>query len=352
MVVLGATGRTGRLIAEEMAGTDQVLLLGRDPMALGELGERLGLATAVTTLEGLGAHLQPGDVLLSAVGPYDLVGDAVVQSAMRAAVTYVDVAGEPAFLDRVYNQHGPEAAILGTTLLPGAGYEHIPGHLVAHEALRAVGDEGRSVEIAYLTDGGLEAGGAGGRRSLVRAMSRPTTTFHRGGLRQENVGARRSSFRAAEVRHHTLSIGGAEVWTLPLHHPRLTSVDVHTGWFGPLGPAVSLSTRFAMPFRVVGGDRVVDQALRVIGDGSSAALSEGTSRVVARVRAADGTVIARREAVGGNAIVVAARLAAATADRLALRDLRDLPTGATDPIAAFGAEGVADLCSWAGMVVI
>jgi hypothetical protein len=355
IVVLGATGRTGRLVADELAGVGSVLLAGRDEVALAEVGERTGLPTAlvdVTHPGVLAAVLHPGDVLLSLVGPYDLLGDAVVAAAIDANATYVDVAGEPAFLDRVYGVHGPAAALRGVALLPAAGLECLPGHLVAHEALLAVGDDAASVQVAYLTEGGLDSGGAAGRRSLVRAMSHPTTTYHRARLRQEHVGARRSSITAAGRRHHTLSIGGAEVWTLPAHHRSLVSVDVHTGWFGPLGPAVSLSTRFAWPFRAVGADRVVDQALRVIGDGPAGALDEGLSRVVARVRAADGTTVAGREAIGGNPVVLAARLAAAAADRLALADVRDLPTGATDPIAVFGREGLAELCSWAGVVVV
>ncbi len=351
-MLLGANGRIGRLIAGELAGSGQIVIAGRDRTALEAMSRTLDLAVAVTDLKGLAGILHPGDVLINAVGPYDLLGDGILSCAIRSGVTYLDLAAEPAFLDRVYRVHGPEAALHGVTVVPAAGYEHVPGHMVSHEALLAVGADAASVEVAYLSEGGPDAGGPDGRRSLVRSLSQETTTFHRGRLIRENVGARRSSFSVGGGRHPTVSRGGAEVWTLSRHHPRLASVDVHTGWFGPLGPAVSLSTRFAGPFRALGGDRVVDHALRALGEGLNGAPSAGASRIVARVRGADGTVIARREAVGAPPYVVAARLVAALADRLARTDLRDLPVGATDPLALLGREGLIEVCGWAGVVMI
>ena len=350
--MLGATGQVGRLVADELAGSEQVLLLGRDPDVMHDLGDRTGLRGLAVPIDGLGGVLQPGDVLLSLVGPYDMLGDRVVEAAVAANVTYLDVAAEPTFLARVHERHGPAAALRGVTLLPGMGYESATGHLVAHEAVLPVGDAAVSVEVAYLTRLGLDPGGSGARRSLVRRMTQPTMTFHRGRMQSEHVGARRASFTAAGTRHQTVSLGGAEVWSLPRHHRSLSSVDVHTGWFGPLGAAVSLSSRFAGPFRAVGGDRLVDQALRVLGDGPTVLPSEGASRTVARVRSADGTTIARREAVGARPVSVTARVAAAAADRLALTVLRDLPVGATDPLAVFGRDGLAELCGWAGVVII
>ena len=81
-------------------------------------------------------------------------------------------------------------------------------------------------------------------------------------------------------------------------------------------------------------------------------LAEGSSRFVARVRGQNGRVVAEREAAGGNPIVLAARLAAGVVQRLAEADLRDLPTGATDPVAVFGLSELAALAEWAGLVAV
>lgn len=124
---------------------------------------------------------------------------------------------------------------------------------------------------------------------------------------------------------------------------------MHTGDFGALAPAVTLSTRLARPFRLLQGDKVVDAALQVLGDGERTPL--GRSRVVATVRDAGGAVLARRDAVGPDGATLTARLAAAAVDRLADRDLRTLPVGCTDPPAVFGPEGLAEVCGWAGVVL-
>ncbi len=338
------------MVSRELAGEGRLLLVGRSPESLGALGRELDCPVQVARLEELGGVLEPGDVVVSTVGPYDLVGDQVVTAAIASACTYVDVTGEPRFLERIYDDHGPEAGRHGVMLLPAAGYEFVPGHLLAHRAATAARGDARTVEIAYLADGGLQAGSASGRRSLVRAMTRSTRTFRDGMVRREPVGERRSSFRTTAGRRSTVSIGGAEVWTLRQHFPELTAIDVHSGWFGPLGPAVTVGGQLTRPLRLVRGDWVLDRALALLGDGPEEGLAEGTSRFVARCRDERGRVITRREAVAGNAIVLAARLAAATADRLAQRDLRDLPTGATDPIGVFGIDGLAEICAWAGLV--
>ncbi len=338
------------MVADELAGRRHVLLVSRRPGALSSVGESTDLPVRCADLDGLGGVLVPGDVVLSCVGPHDVVGDRVVDATVRAGATYLDVTGEPAFLSRLHADHGPRAAAAGTSLLPAVGYEYLPGLLLAELALRAAGTDARRVEVAYLVDGGLDAGSATARRSLVRALTRPTTTFRRGAHREESVAARRGEFRAGGQLHTTVSLGGLEVWALPTRYPELDRVDVHTGWFGAAAPMLQLGTLLAAPARMFGIDRMMDGAVAALGDGDVEGLSTGTSRFVVRVRDGHGELLAREEAVAGNAIVLAARLAAATADALADRPLADLPTGATDPVAALGLPEVSRLAEWAGLV--
>ena len=350
IVVVGATGRTGRLVAEELAGRPHVLLIARRADALATLGRTTDLPVRCADLDGLGGVLVPGDIVLSCVGPHDVVGDRVVDAAVHVGATYMDVTGEPAFLARLHADHGPRAASSGASLLPAVGYEYLPGLLLSELALDAAGPAARRVEVAYLVDGGLDAGSATARRSLVRALTRPTTTFRRGAHHAETVAARRGEFRAGGQLHTTVSLGGLEVWALPTRHPDLDRVDVHTGWFGAAAPLLQLGTLLSSPARMLGVDRLMDGAVAILGDGDDEGLSTGTSRFVVRVRDEGGGVLAREEAVAGNAIVLAARLAAATADALAERPLGDVPTGATDPVAALGLQAVGRLAEWAGLV--
>ena len=106
-----------------------------------------------------------------------------------------------------------------------------------------------------------------GGAPLVRALTRPTTTFRDGRAKEEPVGARLSRFTAGGRRRPTVSLGGAEVWTIPRRHPQVASVDVHTGWFGPRGPAVAAGARLGGLARRVALDRVADTLVRGAGDG-------------------------------------------------------------------------------------
>lgn len=351
IVLVGSTGRTGRLVAAELEGRSPVLLVGRDTDALRSLAASTGHDWVAAGLSDLGGVLVPGDVVLTCAGPYDAIGDEVVRAAITVGATYLDVSGEPAFLARVYGEHASAAARAGVCLLPAVGYEYLPGHLVAGAALDVAGPSASRVEIAYLADGGLEAGSAGGRASLLRALGRPTVTYRGGHHVQERIGARTGTFTAGGRRRRTASLGGAEVWTLPRRQPRLRGVDVHTGWFGPASPAVGVAARLASVARTLGVDHIVDAGIGALGDGPEAALQQGTSRFVARVRDRHGTLLARREAVGGNPIMLAGRLAAATASRLAEIDLRELPPGASDPLSVLGSDGLERVSGWAGLVL-
>lgn len=208
----------------ELSGRDRVLLVGRHPSALAEVGTATGLPVAVDELDGLAAVLTPGDVLLSTVGPFDLLGDQVVGAALGSAVTYVDICAEPTFLDRLHRAHGPQAATYGITLLPAVGLRSMAGHLVADAALREAGDGAAAVTITYLDQIGpepigigplkvadprslvrLRSGSEAGRRSQARVLSAPTWSVRRGRLHREPVGARLSGVLDGAP---TTSVGG------------------------------------------------------------------------------------------------------------------------------------------------
>ncbi|HEX5781223.1 MAG TPA: NAD(P)H-binding protein, partial [Solirubrobacteraceae bacterium] len=89
IVVFGATGYTGRLVAERLAAQGaRPVLAGRDELRLGELAERLGGLETVKAdalrRNSVFAAVEPGDVLVSTVGPFAKWGDAAVRAAIAA----------------------------------------------------------------------------------------------------------------------------------------------------------------------------------------------------------------------------------------------------------------------------
>ncbi len=89
IVVFGATGYTGRLTAEQLVAQGaRPLLAGRSELRLAELAERLGglehRVADVDRPKSVAELLEPGDVLLSTVGPFKRWGEPAVAAAIAA----------------------------------------------------------------------------------------------------------------------------------------------------------------------------------------------------------------------------------------------------------------------------
>src|SRR5689334_11800107 len=134
IVLFGATGYTGELTARALARRGAATVLaGRNGEALQRLARQLGDAdTAVadaTDPAAVRRLLQPGDVLVSTVGPFLRFGEAAVAAAAEVGAHYLDSTGEGPFIRRVFEQHGPVAERSGATLLTAFGYDFVPGNL-------------------------------------------------------------------------------------------------------------------------------------------------------------------------------------------------------------------------------
>src|SRR5215211_6422318 len=174
IVVFGATGYTGRLVAERLTARDALpVLAGRDETRLAELAERLGglewVKADAMRRNSVFAAVEPGDVLISTVGPFAKWGDAAVRAAIAEGAIYMDSTGEPAFIRRVFEEFGGPAQRNGTALLTAMGYDYVPGALAGALALRDAGPHATRVDIGYFALG-VGAASAGTRESMVGAM--------------------------------------------------------------------------------------------------------------------------------------------------------------------------------------
>src|SRR6266511_683598 len=108
IVLFGATGYTGRLVAGALVAAGAApLLAGRDQKRLDALETAIADAARPESLRAL---LEQGDVLVSTVGPFALRGAAALRAAVQAGATYLDSAGEPSFIREVFEVEGPRAA--------------------------------------------------------------------------------------------------------------------------------------------------------------------------------------------------------------------------------------------------
>jgi short subunit dehydrogenase-like uncharacterized protein len=147
IVLYGATGFVGVLTAEYLAAnapTDlKWALAGRnaeklakvrsDLTSINPLLTELPLISAdsedATSLEELARSTR---VLISTVGPYALYGEPLVKACAENGTDYVDLTGEPGFVDEMYVKYDAAAKASGAKLVHCCGFDSIPHDLGAY----------------------------------------------------------------------------------------------------------------------------------------------------------------------------------------------------------------------------
>jgi short subunit dehydrogenase-like uncharacterized protein len=155
VVVLGATGVTGRHVAAHLArlaedGGLGWAAAGRDEGKLARVLGEVGASGAETVAADVGdpASLlrmaSRARVVLNLVGPYTLHGEAVIEACIEAGAHYADLTGEMPFVRRVIDRHGERAAAAGVKVVNTSGFEALPADLavlLAAETARERWDE-------------------------------------------------------------------------------------------------------------------------------------------------------------------------------------------------------------------
>jgi len=240
IVVFGATGYTGRLVAERLVAQGaRPVLAGRDDARLSELASSLGgleIAHADAMRQNSVFDLVgSGDVLVSTVGPFVKWGLAAVRAAVAAGVTYLDSTGEAAFIRRVFEELDAPARRSGAALLTAMGYDFAPGSFAGALALDEAGEAAARVDIGYYALGGSASSmSAGTRESMVGVTLSDAFAYRDGHIRTVRPVERVRSFNVSGKRREAISVGAAEHYALPRSYPGLSEVNVYLGWFGPL----------------------------------------------------------------------------------------------------------------------
>jgi short subunit dehydrogenase-like uncharacterized protein len=244
IVVFGATGYTGRLTAEALvARGERPVLAGRNAQRLTVLSAELGgdLDTVVADAvrpESVAAVVGPGDVLVTTVGPFVRWGEPAVEAAISNRATYLDSAGEPAFIRRVFQRHGPRAEAAGVALVTAFGYDWVPGNLAGALVLQEAGQSAVRIDLGYFLRG--PARGSGGTRASAAAAAMEPSFVWRRGIKTERTAARARSFEIHGRSRPALSVGSSEHFTLPRLYPWLEEVNAYFGGFGAASHAIQV----------------------------------------------------------------------------------------------------------------
>jgi short subunit dehydrogenase-like uncharacterized protein len=163
VVVFGATGFVGRLLAEYLAehapSGVRVGLAGRSEAKLAEIRGQLPKAAADWPLlvadsgdpASLARMAESTKVVATTVGPYRPQGINVVEACVAAGTAYCDLAGEPLFIRDSIDRFHDEAARKGVRIVHCCGFDSIPsdlGVMLLHE--QAVADKAGDLEDTTL----------------------------------------------------------------------------------------------------------------------------------------------------------------------------------------------------------
>jgi short subunit dehydrogenase-like uncharacterized protein len=347
IVLLGATGYTGQLIAERLAkGAVETILAGRSPDALAILADELGgsCATAAIRLDeprSLIALLEPGDVLVSTVGPFVKVGDVALDAAIERGAHYVDTTGEAPFVRRLFES--PSAQTASGALLAAMGFNYAPGNLAGALAVeQACGntcDPVDTLEIGYFLTGPMRGELSQGTvASAAGVLMAPGFGWRDSKLITERCGAHTRSWHVAGRSVPSMTLGSSEAITLPQLYPNLKVVDVYQGGLGAATPLAAQVSRLAV---LPGAGRVLDMlnglAARAVTAGPDAdARARAGTHVIAVAYSRAGHVLSEVSLRGPSVYDVTADLTAWSAQRAAAGDVNG--SGPLGPVQAFGLD--------------
>jgi len=192
IVVYGATGFTGQLVAEYLAthygdGSLTWAMAGRSKDKLASVRDAIG-APADTPLiiadssdvAALKAMIAQTGSVISTVGPYQLYGNELIAACVEAGTDYFDLCGEPVWMRQMIDKHEAAAKASGARIVFSCGFDSVPFELgtffVQDEAKRAFGAtatrvKGRVRDMRGTLSGGTAASAKATFEAVAKDLS-------------------------------------------------------------------------------------------------------------------------------------------------------------------------------------
>jgi short subunit dehydrogenase-like uncharacterized protein len=172
IVLFGATGFVGRLVAEQLAAAAdpgaRIGLAGRSIQRLEALRSSLGNNWSTLTAdshdpESIERLARSARVVVSTVGPYAPRGLPLVRACAAAGTSYADLTGEPKFVRDSIDAAQEAAVRSGAKIVHACGFDSVPSDLGVQLLAERVNadDEGELTEVTLLVvalKGGLSGG--------------------------------------------------------------------------------------------------------------------------------------------------------------------------------------------------
>jgi len=220
LVAFGATGFTGRLVAAYLAahGGDGLrwAIAGRNGDKLQRVHKELGLDAAVACITAdssdpasLYAMAERSRVVLTTVGPFMRYGNPLVDACVEAGSDYVDITGEPEFVNGLIERHGDTARERQLRIVSCCGFDSIPHDLGAYMMVQELPEDAEVELRGYVSARGAFSGGTW--TSAIEAMGRARQQPR--GPRLPTIGTGR---RVASLKSRPHFAKAVEGWVAPM----------------------------------------------------------------------------------------------------------------------------------------
>lgn len=153
VIVFGATGFTGRLVAEYLAAQHSDIawaMAGRSAEKLALIRNDIGAPKDTPLIVADSANaasltdmVKRAKAILTTVGPYQLYGTELVKACAEHGTDYVDLCGEPAWMYDIVREQQELAEKSGARIVLSCGFDSIPFDLgVYHLQQNAIAQTG------------------------------------------------------------------------------------------------------------------------------------------------------------------------------------------------------------------
>ena len=245
-MIYGATGYTGRLIAEEAKARGlKPTLAGRNAEKVKAIAEELELPWAAFSVDDKHAAetaLQDNALVLSVAGPFSATADQMMDACIATGTHYLDVTGEIAVFELAASKT-EQAEKAGVTLLPGVGFDVVPSDCIAaHTAKRASNPTDLTIAIYGL--GGASRGTA---KTGVESLGTGTSVRRNGEISKTS----KPMFRDFEFdgeSHEFIGVSWGDVSTA-YHSTGIDNIDVYFPNAGPIKSMAKMSKNFGWLMR-------------------------------------------------------------------------------------------------------
>ena len=212
VLVYGATGYTGRLIAERLRSSlCRSIVAGRTPHRVQALAAEFGVAGRVIATDdpnALDQALDDIDVLINAASPFALTAPALIESCLRTKTHYLDITGELPVFQTAFRYDGA-ARKRGIMIMPGAALGVVASDCLAMHVAALV-PNAKYLRIALLRP---ELFSRGTFRSALGLANSRVSIRRNGRLMSVPVGRLQRTFDFGDGEKESVAVSWADVFT-------------------------------------------------------------------------------------------------------------------------------------------